>query len=965
MPQLLDTYRQFKKSDTHNGSKIQPYTTFFASALLSLWLCLGSTDVLAQEHIVDFESIAAGQLVEEVSSTRGYGGIRIYGEHASCPLRNTAITFNSDCPDGCTGNDDDLGTPNETFGGPGIGEGGEAGSEYPNVEPIGNILIIHQFCNDLNDLPVQNPRNFAGQSKVLIDFPGRVTFLGLKVIDVESNELLEVEYFDALGNSLGQQSAPATGDNGVFFMYAEDSDGNAPVGVTQVVITREGSGAIDNLAFIPELADLSLTAEVDNPAPETGDEVTFTFVLRNDGPNDASEVTVDYVLPSGLTLQSQAGLDQSDDGHTVTWSPGFIATGDSLVHSFGAIAEDDTTMAVIGEVMSSDLPDPDSTPGNNNEEEDDQDFAVVTPGQSSGGGDGGIESEGNMATHLARRLFHRRIDAQAAKALQKTPKAILFSKAPSGTVFNQSSAGAEALQLAVPEEGPLNTLAYEVTPQDLLDITNATRVLSVDYLQVNGRRLGAIFSAISPSGALYDHSKTSCDRLGGGRLENVHIAEINDKPFVMSTLIHPDGAVDYSVSFVAYRTGQTYYIDSRFTPNEYEIPDDAEEIVNLQIWGVAPAFTEELTRDFLNLLSEQGSVIYLNTTNEAPNVFVMDGEYRQGQVVLRFVNRVGNADVTVRGSFARTEAEAASQTRTPFQESIRLQASESNEKYQTVTIETGPLFDITLTVEHDQSSSQDQLYHADGAWSYSMGSESNIDHFMIEPHNELFAQSMYAIERSGSLSGNVKDWASLFKYLRPNGLPVNLSDYSHLSFIASGTGDVRLILEKESIDDWDQYGHTFALTPEPTYFRIPFNRLRKENSFDNSFTAEDITLIAFYALGNGQSETPFSMNIEQLAFGGSTLHGAPDLPSGFALDQNFPNPFNPTTQLNFRLEEPMPVRLSVFDMLGREIAILVDGMFPEGESSVTFDAENFPSGLYLYRIETPRGSTARIMSLLK
>ncbi len=938
-----------------------PFRLVLSSAFLFLVPSLG----LAQEHVIDFENIGAGQRVDVIQSTQGYGGIQVFGAHDSCPLRNTAIIYDSDCPNGCTGGDDDLGTPNTTFGGPGLGVGGEQGSPYENNTALGGLLAIHQYCNDLDNLPVQNPRNYGGGSVLTLTFPTPVTFVGMTMIDVESNEILEIEYFDAAGASLGSQASPVTGDNGVAEFLAETAASTAPEGVTRVVLTREGSGAIDNLRFDPEEADLSLTAMVDNPAPDKGADVTFTLTLTNDGPDDATQVTVDYLVPDGLVPASTDGASTMD-GYTVfTWEVGDLAVGDSTQLDFQTLVDTDSTREIIAEVATSDQWDPDSTPGNGVPEEDDQDTATVTPGESSGGGDGGIESDGNMATQLARRLFHRRIDAQTRRALQRAPEALLFeSTAPA--FFSKASAASSDLREAIPPEGLFSTVAYEVSPRDLIGITNATSVLAVDYVQVDGRRLGAVFSAVSPAGSLYDHSKTSCDRLSGGRLEDVRLIEAAGHPFVLSKLIHQDGSVDYSISLVAYRSGNTYTIDSRFSPEEYEIPGGVDEILNLQVWGVAPEFARHITEQLLERLAAGSSVVFENSARQAPRLFVVDGYYRQGQVTLRFANRAGQVDdVVIRGTYARTEEDADAQVRIPFEQRVSLEPTSLENPYSAVTLDLGALFDVTLFVEHKASKSSDQLYHADGVWSYASGNQARIDRFQVRAHEERFATNTYAIERSGSLSGAVTDWASLFKYLRPGGQPVDLSAYSHLSFMASGAGEVRLVVEKVGIDTWDQYGYTFSLTPEQAYYRIDFDELRKETRFDADFTAEDVTLLAFYALGDGSESTPFEMNIDQLAFGGATREGEAELPYGFALEQNFPNPFNPTTQLSFDLEAPMDVRLAVYDMLGREVAVLLDGLQPEGRSTVTFDAQELPSGLYLYRIETPRGSTARMMSLVK
>lgn len=942
------------------ASNSQLLNRFRLTSILLLLICLLPASAFAQEHILDFESIAEGQRIDEVTSHLGYSGISVYGAHDSCPLRNTAITYNSSCPNGCTGGDDDLGTPNNTFGGPGVGVSGEAGSDYANDTALGNLLIVHQFCNDLDNLPVANPRNYAGGSSVTFTFPSNVTVTGMTVVDVEINEEFNIEYFDWMGASLGKQYSPATGDNGVKVLVAEAA-GSTPSGVRKIVVTREGSGAIDNISFIPELADLSITAAVNNPAPTVDEEVAFSFLLKNDGPNDASDVTVEFFVPHGLSYSGASS--PSGEGVVFNWNVGDLAVGDSMFYGFPAVATVDTTMEVSGQVATSSQLDPDSTPGNSVASEDDQDSAVVTPGESSSGGDGGIESDGNMATLLAKRLFHRRIDAQAARALRKAPEATLFSHAD-GTL-GKGGQGANDLRAAIPDEGPLGTLAYEVTPDDLIGLTNATSVLSVDYLQVNGRRLGAIFSALSPSGFLYDHSKTSCDRLGGGHLRDVRIVDVEGQPFVLSTLVHADNSVDYSISFVAYRSGSNYTIDSRFAPEEYNIPGAADEVLNIQVWGVAPEFTRDVTRQLLEGLAQQGDLTFENGAQNAPGVFVVDGKYEQGTVSLRLRNRAGASQVTIRGSIARTEADAEADIRTRFEETISLSPEATKDPYHTVDLDLGALFDVAIFVEHEPSLSFDQLYHADGAWSYSYGEASSVKEFAVLEQQNHFAQDKYAVERTGVLEGDVTDWASLFKYLRPNGQPVDLSEYSYLSFMASGEGTVRLILEKSSIEDWDQYGYTVTLSPEKTYYKIPFKDFHKETTHADPLTAEDITLIAFYALGDGTESAPFSMNIEQLNFGGAEIDGVDELPLGYALDQNFPNPFNPTTQFTFTLDEPMQVKVSVYDMLGREVSVLLEGLQPGGQSTLTFDAGNLPSGLYLYRLETPRGQTVRFMSLLK
>ncbi|MGE5313894.1 MAG: family 10 glycosylhydrolase [Acidobacteriota bacterium] len=74
-------------------------------------------------------------------------------------------------------------------------------------------------------------------------------------------------------------------------------------------------------------------------------------------------------------------------------------------------------------------------------------------------------------------------------------------------------------------------------------------------------------------------------------------------------------------------------------------------------------------------------------------------------------------------------------------------------------------------------------------------------------------------------------------------------------------------------------------------------------------------------------------------------------PGKFWLGQNFPNPFNPSTTVSFALKSAAAVRLSVFDVLGRECAVLIDGMRPAGMQTVEWNAGAMPSGVYFCRLQ--------------
>ncbi len=88
-------------------------------------------------------------------------------------------------------------------------------------------------------------------------------------------------------------------------------------------------------------------------------------------------------------------------------------------------------------------------------------------------------------------------------------------------------------------------------------------------------------------------------------------------------------------------------------------------------------------------------------------------------------------------------------------------------------------------------------------------------------------------------------------------------------------------------------------------------------------------------------------------------------PGQFVLGANYPNPFNPTTAIRFTLAESAQIQLTVYDMLGRQVRVLLDGTVSAGENEVVFDAAGLPTGTYLYRLTTPQGSVTKKMMLLK
>lgn len=130
----------------------------------------------------------------------------------------------------------------------------------------------------------------------------------------------------------------------------------------------------------------------------------------------------------------------------------------------------------------------------------------------------------------------------------------------------------------------------------------------------------------------------------------------------------------------------------------------------------------------------------------------------------------------------------------------------------------------------------------------------------------------------------------------------------------------------------------------------------------------DTCLISFSIVGNaGQAHVGSSFIIDDVSFGPSTGVEATGniVPTQYALSQNYPNPFNPATLIEYSLPHAGKVRLQVFDLLGKEVASLVDEQQGAGTYRARFDGSSLPSGSYFYRLQADGFSQTKKFLLVK
>gem|GEM_PF-2207588 len=134
--------------------------------------------------------------------------------------------------------------------------------------------------------------------------------------------------------------------------------------------------------------------------------------------------------------------------------------------------------------------------------------------------------------------------------------------------------------------------------------------------------------------------------------------------------------------------------------------------------------------------------------------------------------------------------------------------------------------------------------------------------------------------------------------------------------------------------------------------------------FNEIFENETVVLLDNFGWTDDAYQVPYILE----AFEDSTIVGVEDqqnIPTNFKLFQNYPNPFNPSTVISYQLSVTSNVKIAVYDILGREVAILVNEEKFPGSYEVKFNASNLSSGTYFYRLSVGNYTETKKMLLIK
>jgi len=553
--------------------------------------------------------------------------------------------------------------------------------------------------------------------------------------------------------------------------------------------------------------------------------------------------------------------------------------------------------------------------------------------EASGGNDGGVESNNRLSQKINARNYWRK------KSNYRFLKANAKKIAKMGN-YKQKTAAVINLQNFIPLDILSNTTAIESTPTDLLGITNATEVLSVDYLR-NSKTIAALLVTKTTNG-VYEHTKYICDRLMGAEILSVSSMYLNEQPFIKTLIKHPNGDKEFVISFSIKESATNFKVDSHWNLDRY---DGNSTYFNFQIWSNSIDDVYKLSQEILDLAVVQKPISAYNTS-VAPNTFIRKGAYQNGKLSLEIVNKSLHPTVHFVGGLRKTETSATEK----LNASLNLNDGYINQ----LELNTGFMFDIGLRMHAKSTDTPDDVFMSDGAWGVDDTPNSTVvTNFMVSPQTKFAKENEHVLERNVSLKATTSEYVSVYKSFTPTFQPIDLSRYNMVNFEASGTGVVELRFIKKDTPNWeDQYRTEINVTENTQQFSIPFSMLKAHGSQD--FSAKDLTTIVFTLKSeNGQNQEK-EFNISDIHFKYSETLSVDDeqfLDTNISKIMVAPNPMRQSTKLSFLAETKGSTNIAIYNVLGMMVKRTSINTVV-GLNVWKFEKDNLSSGLYFVKIKS-------------
>lgn len=565
---------------------------------------------------------------------------------------------------------------------------------------------------------------------------------------------------------------------------------------------------------------------------------------------------------------------------------------------------------------------------------------------TSSGNNGGVETSYDLASALFTR--HNKI----------------MNGETSMMVSNQTDVMplTHTLQEIVPTSGPYNTGRYETTPFDILGISNATSAYAADFkLLNNSARIGAIFSTTTNAPNIYSHTKSVCDRLANCNLENLERTIIDNHEFYSAKIVNPaKGYTDYSVIFSVYETAGGYVVDNKWTIPEYQVPAGATNVYNFQVWGADFGATSILVKKVLDKFATFGTVKYPTTELKYADVYMKSAKYtNDGKIKIKFINTTG-VDQTVPLTYLYTpQTGMSSQT---LNQSVNVPNGEY--EYNTnIGIMAGSSISLTCA-----NGFKDAAFIGGGVYGSYSGPTSTIQQFsnVVTSGNPVAPANSLIFPGGARIKGTLGDKVYIGRSLDGSYEGIDLQNFAKIRFEAFGTGTMSVYLEVKAANGTTFYPFVnVPLTSTVTTREIPLSSFLVNGQPAYMGNVSMVSFQLTKSLNPTMSNFDYTVQNAVMISNSVGINTNSTDVKNYALDQNYPNPFNPVTKIAFSIPKQGNVSLKVYNMLGKEVAQLVNGFKNVGNYEVNFDGAALSSGVYFYKLEAEGFTDVKRMMLVK
>ena len=524
--------------------------------------------------------------------------------------------------------------------------------------------------------------------------------------------------------------------------------------------------------------------------------------------------------------------------------------------------------------------------------------------------------------------------------------AVDYSKLPSATISStiRTNNSGSALKLSDILPTTLSNSSYKsliTTPKDLLAITNAKDILSIDFVKNNVAN--AVAFGTQTSSEVYDHTKPICDRLKGAELIGLQTTNVKGIDMVQYTLKNNKGETEYAMSFIiGAKSGRSNYtIQSNWLNKDYTID---ESMFNIQLWAGSPALVLEMAADIVTRLQKTQPIQEIKSNAGLPQAYITAGARVEDKVELT----INNGLSATNGSFEISDR-ANEQTTGTVKRTIPVTLTANG--ITKVSIPSSDLYESTINL-YVNGQLTDVVFMADGAWGLDYNTNTtSIKNFTVTNTNKAPVKDEFPVFRDASVTGTTPDYLTIYKLLRAGGVPQDLSAFKTLKFTASGNTTLTITLVKQSITNWkDQYSLQLPVSKDPQEYMLSLSDFKSAN-LTTPLNPNDINsiVVSMGPASQGRS-TEVTTSLSSVSF---TKDDLVYLRSLQAKDvTSYPNPSNGRFAVTFKADKDYSLNLKVTEAASGKVVATKAVNAVKGENIVQMNVDgNGTQKLYIINLE--------------